>query len=277
MKTFEEYMTLEEIREFYEIEKELAAQLRLAPKHERKGLYTSLYDELFRRVPKHPQLQARASGGKARLVHLDLVRRFLDRESTFLEIGPGDCNLAFEVARQVRKVYGVDVSEEITKVSEHPDNFHLEISDGSSIPVPENSATLAFSNQLMEHLHPEDALDQLRGIYRALVPGGLYICITPSRLSGPHDVSRHFDDVATGFHLKEYTTIELIKLFRQVGFRRFRKFIYKPGFFVSFPALPTLWLERGLETLPHSLCRGISLWAPVRMFAGGDIKLMAWR
>ena len=61
----------------------------------------------------------------------------------------------------------------------------------------------------MEHLHPDDALEQLQNIYSALVPGGIYLCITPNRLSGPQDVSRDFDMVATGFHLKEYTISEL--------------------------------------------------------------------
>jgi hypothetical protein len=32
----------------------------------------------------------------------------------------------------------------------------------------------------MEHLHPEDAFEQLRNIIRALAPGGRYVCITPT-------------------------------------------------------------------------------------------------
>lgn len=61
----------------------------------------------------------------------------------------------------------------------------------------------------MEHLHPDDAYEQLQEIYNALIPGGIYICITPNRLSGPHDVSQYFDSIATGFHPKEYTTVEM--------------------------------------------------------------------
>ena len=38
---------------------------------------------------------------------------------------------------------------------------------------------------------------------------GVYICITPNRVSGPHDVSRGFDEVATGFHMHEYTGREI--------------------------------------------------------------------
>jgi hypothetical protein len=59
---------------------------------------------------------------------------------------------------------------------------------------------------------------------RALKPGGRYLVVTPNRLSGPHDISRAFDDVARGFHLKEYTYGELSRALRQAGFRRVRVF-----------------------------------------------------
>jgi hypothetical protein len=75
---------------------------------------------------------------------------------------------------------------------------------------------------LMEHLHPDDAMEQLRSIADALRPGGRYICITPNRLTGPHDISAGFDDEARGFHLREYTYRELACAFRRAGFRRVR-------------------------------------------------------
>ena len=53
--------TFEQIREHYEIEKELAARLRSASKEERRNLYTAVYDELMQRVPQHPLLLAKRS------------------------------------------------------------------------------------------------------------------------------------------------------------------------------------------------------------------------
>ena len=61
-------------------------------------------------------------------------------------------------------------------------NFELIISDGISIPVPAGSIDFAYSNQLMEHLHPDDAESQLENVFTALRPGGAYLCITPNRL-----------------------------------------------------------------------------------------------
>lgn len=198
--------TSEQIKEHYEIEKTLASRLRNASAEERRSLYTSLYNELFCRVPHHPQLTRKQSPQLTQQAvnwKLKLINRFLPQVESFLEVGPGDCALSLKMTELVRQVYAVDVSEEITKDIVEPNNFQLVISDGSSIPIPSNTIDLAYSNQLMEHLHPDDAYHQLKNIYAALKPSGKYICITPNRLYGPTDISKYFDDVAKGFHLKE--------------------------------------------------------------------------
>ncbi|MCK4237259.1 MAG: class I SAM-dependent methyltransferase, partial [Candidatus Krumholzibacteria bacterium] len=110
-------------------------------------------------------------------------------------------------------------------------------------------------------------------IYDALADGGIYICITPNRLSGPHDVSKHFDEIATGFHLKEYNTNELGDIFKTVGFSKVRVIIGVGGFFVSLPVFPVIWIEKVLSRLPNSLRKRISYCLPVRLLLG--IKLIA--
>jgi SAM-dependent methyltransferase len=263
------------IRNHYLIEKALAARLRAATKEERRELYTEVYDELFRRVPDHPQLWLKFDA-KARQDNLDqrltIIKKHLPAGATYLEIGPGDCSLAIEVARLARKVYAVDVSREITKETELPNNLELIISDGSSIPVPNDSVDLAYSDQLMEHLHPEDAIDQLRNIYKSLAAGGRYICITPNRLSGPHDVSQYFDDVATGFHLKEYTMTELSEMFRDVGFRKLQVLVGARGFHIKTPTLVIKLLESILAWVPHRLGRTFARGLPLRLILG--VKLV---
>jgi SAM-dependent methyltransferase len=234
-----------------------------------------VYDELFRRVPDHPQLSLKLDA-KARqddlAQRLAILKNYLRSDETYLEIGPGDCSLAREVAKLTRKVYAVDVSNEITKGIDLPDNVELIISDGSSIPVPNDSVDLAYSDQLMEHLHPEDAIDQLRNIYRSLAAGGRYICITPNRLSGPHDVSQYFDDVATGFHLKEYTMTELSEMFRDVGFRKLQVLVGARGFHIKTPTLIIKLLESILARVPHRLGRTFARGLPLRLILG--VKLV---
>jgi SAM-dependent methyltransferase len=266
-----ESRSLERVRFHYEIERGLADRLRHAGRDERSTLYSAVYNELFQRVPDHPQLtrkqdaaeQERKVGPQVRM-----LRRFLTPETVFLELGAGDCALSLAVAPLVRQVYAVDVSAEIARTENAPANFQLIISDGRNIPVPAGSVSLVYSNQLMEHLHPEDALDQLRAVHACLKPGGRYVCVTPNRLSGPHDISKYFDETATGFHLKEYTARELAALLCEAGFARIEALHGAQGRFAYGPVAPLLWLEWLVARLPAGLRRRVGRGAAFRALLG---------
>src|SRR5262249_39816477 len=149
--------------------------------------------------------------------------------------GPGDCHLAMTVARRVRHVYAVDVADEIANHGQRLSNFTLIISDGVRLGVPPEIVHVAYSHQLLEHLHPDDAAEQLQEISTPLAPGGVYICTPPHCFSGPHDISKFFDPEATGFHLKEYTYRELRALFRSAGFTRTSAWAGIKGRFLRLP------------------------------------------
>lgn len=258
------------IRAHYEIERELAQRLRDAGKDERRVLYTELYDALYRELPDHPQLTAGSRSERAAEV-ARIVRRLaplLGSTDVFLEIGPGDCELSFALARRCAYVHAVDVSDGVCDVAAQPPNFALHLSDGTSIPLPDASIDVAFSDQLMEHLHPDDARDQLREIRRVLRPGGLYVCITPNRLSGPHDVSRFFSDVAEGFHIREYTTRELVALMRETGFSRVDAAVPVRGRLLRAPLAPFAALESVLTALPAGPRRSLGRSALLRGVLG---------
>lgn len=249
------------IREHYDIEKGLAARLRTSTAAERGKLYGALYDELFRRVPHHPQLTRKASAEETRGIvarQVAFLRGFVRSDSTFLEVGCGDCALSFAMAGSVSKVLAVDVSAEITASAATPSNFELVISDGTSIPVAPGSVNVAYSNQLMEHLHPDDVRTQLVNLYRALAPGGAYVCITPNRLIGPHDVSRGFDREATGMHLREYTNLDLSSMFREVGFRSVRIYTSVRGRTFGVPSSLVMLVERAVLGAPQALGDALS-------------------
>jgi ubiquinone/menaquinone biosynthesis C-methylase UbiE len=244
--------TFEELRQHYEIEKELANRLRGAPREERPVLYSQVYDELFRRVPKHPQLTKQNTALRQSQLqgHIRLLRPHLTPDTVFLEVGAGDCALPLLVAPMVRMAYGLDVSNELIKGLPVSDRFQVLLAKGLEVPLPDESVDLVFSYQVMEHIHPDDVIDQLRDIYRVIKPGGSYYCITPNRLYGPHDISRGFDREATGLHLKEYTITDLLRLFRDAGFRQVWIERMIKGHRCPFPVLPVRFLESGLECLP---------------------------
>jgi len=251
--------TAAEIEQHYLVEIELAERLRVAPRDQRLGLYGQVYDELFRRVPAHPQLTRKVSDAeRARAVAIRMagLRPFIRPDTVFLEVGAGDGSFTLAVAELARRCYALDVSGEILSGVRHP-KVETVLSDGCSVPVPPNSVTLAYSNQVMEHIHPDDALEQLRNLYAAIAPGGSYVCETPNRLNGPHDVSKFFDPVARGFHLKEYTIAELEQLFRGVGFTRVQAYprIFRRN--VRMPLVVLKGFERLLALLPDKLRRRV--------------------
>lgn len=245
----------------YIVERDLAAQLRRAWAEERLGLYRTVYDELFRRIPDHPQHTRKAdpiAQQESTRDQLAFLTRFLTPDTVYLEIGCGDAHLAMAVAPRVRQAYAVDVSELIACHVDRPENFTLLISDGITIDVPPETATFAYSNQLIEHLHPEDAERQLQQVFRALAPGGAYACITPHRFSGPHDISRFFAEEANGFHLKEYTHRELRRLFLASGFASTAIWVGVKGAFFEMPATPVLTMESAISQLPRHVVRQLA-------------------
>ncbi len=257
----EEPRSAERLRLHYTVERRLADRLRAAATpEERRAIFATMYDELFRLVPDHPRLLARQKLQLERDHGIDWdmaqLRYFLRPGCVFLEIGAGDCELSRRVAQQAQSVYAVDICDQTREPL--PGNVSLVLSDGRDIAVPEGTVDVAFSDQLMEHLHPDDAAAQLASIHRALKPGGVYVCITPNRLYGPSDISAYFDDVARGFHLREYTVFEVKRVLKEAGFSRVKAFVGARGYFLPCPVWLIEGFERVLDTMPAKLRRHVA-------------------
>ncbi len=261
----------ERLRAHYDVERELADRVRNAGSWEkRREVFATMYDELFTRVPDHPRIaqkRAETAGRENRLRwNLAQLKPYLREGLTFLEVGAGDCALSARIAAQARHVYAVDISDQHQGTL--PANVQVVITDGRRIDAPSQSVDLAFSDQLMEHLHPEDAVEQLREIHRVLKPGGVYLCVTPNRVYGPSDISAFFDDEPRGFHLKEYTLSELCALFARAGFPRTHVYAGARGRFVRCPGGFVRMAERALMAMPAAVRRRLADSKPVRALLG---------
>lgn len=259
-------------KEQYELEKRLAERLRRATKIQRQNLYGQVYDEFFQFAAKHPGIAHQDEGPEAvTRAHQkwQLVKRFAHQDATLLEIGAGNSAFATLAASHLQTVYALEVSAHAKP--EHldlPKNIIPLLSPTGLIPLPDAAADIVYSNQVMEHIHPEDAQGQLQDIYRVLKTDGVYVCMTPNRLSGPHDISKYFDDLATGLHLHEYTITELSKLFRGVGFSAIYIYAGGKGMYLRLPFVAFTLIEIILETLPRLLSKKIARWYPVRALLG---------
>lgn len=262
----------EKIIRHYKLEKRLADRLRQASRQERLRLYQELYDELFVKLP-YLKTDPRTVDRSLLATSWRLLRPYLKKDSCYLEIGAGNLALARHIAPFVKKVYALDVSREFaTALGPIPKKIELIISDGISVPLKASSIDLAYSCQLMEHLHPDDAKEQLKNIARSLKPGGRYICDTPHAFTGPHDVSKYFDDTPTGFHLKEYTNAELTYLFHSAGFSQVYALIGAKGYVMPCPVFLLAGLEALLRILPISIRQKASWFLPIKILLG--IKLV---
>lgn len=219
----EETRSIDQLRLQYDVERELARRLHEAT--ETRGLYSAVYDELLRRVPHHPAVAQKSDAAtQAALValYLRLLEPFLVSQPRYLEVGSGDCALAIELSKRLPRVIAIEAGSEILSELDGAAKVEIVVSDTPPYPLPDATVDLAFSSHVIEHLTPADALLHMKEIRRLLAPDGRYVCVTPNRLWGPHDVSRYFSDVPEGLHLREYTHNELLRLLRRAGFRKGR-------------------------------------------------------
>ena len=92
-----------------------------------------------------------------------------------------------------------------------------------TLPFPDGSFDAAYSNDVLEHIHPDDAEAHFREMLRVLRPGGKYLLYTPGREGGPTDMTKAFWPPGCGFpamgsHIHEYTFDELAQLMSRCGF-----------------------------------------------------------
>jgi ubiquinone/menaquinone biosynthesis C-methylase UbiE len=250
----------ERITVHYQLERRLSDTMRGSTREQREaGLYGELYDELIGSLEDHPRKAVNAGEEPAHpegyiVRQAAMVIREVDANDVFLDIGGGDCRLALAVAPHVAKTIVVDVSDALVPTDHGVRNFEFVKTRGVDIPLPTESVSFIYSNQVMEHLHPEDAIAQLRELYRVLKPGGRYLLRTPNRVTGPHDVSKYFDDVARGTHMKEYTYASLSEVLRDAGFTHPTIIIAPRAYrFCTMPRTVALILEAIFSAVPRSL------------------------
>jgi 2-polyprenyl-3-methyl-5-hydroxy-6-metoxy-1,4-benzoquinol methylase len=202
--------------------------------------------------------------------------------SRVYEVGSGAGELAVGLAEAGYLITATDVSRQRGDRVQRP-NLTWATTDGVHLDrfaVPD-SFEAVISNQVVEHLHPDDLDSHLRSARSLLVPGGRYAFATPHRLTGPHDVSKVLElDAPGGMHLREYRNIEMVRALRQAGFHRVRSVQYSPRLYPHpIPSRLHLWtmlaLETGLDRASVNRARAIArrLRGPLRL----DVFLVAER
>lgn len=237
------------LKDQYEYEKKSAIKLLNANRKEREHLYTSIYEEFYKKYSHHRD----AERNEAKKIQLQLLEPYIDPNYTFLEIGGGNLSLSKEIANIAKQVISLEASKEDHEDLQNYPNLRVHIANLPPYGLQNESIDLAYSCHFIEHIHPEDALEHVSEIHKLLCQGGSYICITPNRIYGPHDVSRTFDKKASGLHLKEYSHYELTELFKNAGFANVKLI---PGIArtpTSVVDYKNIILENIIDKLPFTL------------------------
>lgn len=246
----------------YLVEREIADRLRNANREERKSLYATMYDELFCKVPDHPRLIHRESEQltlKANSNKFNLIRDFVSEEKVFVEFAPGDCKFAMDIAHRAKFVYGIDISDQRDQELNVPPNFKLIIYDGYRLEeISKDYIDTIFSDQLIEHFHPEDTELHFNLCQYILKRGGRYVFRTPHLFSGPHDVSVFFSDEPQCFHLKEWTYSEIGPLLKRTEFSEYYALRMVKGRPIRLPYIYFVACEKMLVLLPRKIKKFLS-------------------
>jgi SAM-dependent methyltransferase len=250
------------------IERRLARRLFDASREERRSLYSEAYDEFYEACPYllgEPKPDVAAARLRAQLA---VVQPFVRPGGRVAEIGSGAGHLAAALAEAGAVVTALEVRTNDALAKDESGVRWLAY-DGLGLPLPSSSQDVVTSHQTLEHLHTEDAAMLAVEILRCLKPGGAFVCTTPNRILGPHDVSRGFSRRAEGLHLHEYTAEELVLGLRRVGFARVDALI---GWRATYLRVPGRFIQ-AVETVARELPReAVQVW-PVRKGLTGLLGL----
>ncbi len=273
----------ERIAEHYLMEARMRRRILGAEPSERSGLYARAYEAIVgRTLSSPPEAQEAEALRRRRQVagQIKALKPYLKASSRVLEIGPGDGQLSIALCDMAAAVTAVDVRDELAAQPDLPTNLELIVSDGA-VPIVEPRAyDVAITDQLLEHLHPEDVEAVLEAVWAALRPGGLFVVLTPNRLLGPHDISRFYDhDEARGLHLHEFSFAELCSLLRTAGFARVGPVAGGGSHWIRSSTTLVKGMEATLGALPSSVRRGLVRAPAVRAALNSmlGVRALAWK
>lgn len=250
----EEHLSPIVLKEAFEIEAHYHKLLLDEKSFEnRLKLYNQLYAKVIPIYNRDPNL---AYGYNQKDKYVKLFSREL-QGANIIDFGCGSGNMLKSISRQLetKSLTGIDtvISKELRA------HQSIEFIEANIIDYYfEKVFDVAFSDNVMEHLVPEDCQRHINSIFKALSDGGKLIIIMPNRLFGPWDITRIKDfsqsgqTDAEGGHVNESTHTEMTERLKIAGFRKVSTIIPIPKLKYSLfrrVRVSTHWVER-LEKSP---------------------------
>jgi 2-polyprenyl-3-methyl-5-hydroxy-6-metoxy-1,4-benzoquinol methylase len=209
----------------WELEEALTKRLRNSTPENRWHTFAECYSRLYGELDWLNAAVGQDRAESPQGAYLEWRNQLGPPPKRIYEIGAGKGELILYLAEQGFICRAAEITTERgEQVAGHThERLSWSVSDGVHLTrfEPAGNYDAVVSDQVLEHLHPDDLTDHLQSVYDLLRLGGSYVFRTPHRFTGPHDISRLFGyRQAGGMHLKEYTFAELVDRLEVVGFTR---------------------------------------------------------
>jgi 2-polyprenyl-3-methyl-5-hydroxy-6-metoxy-1,4-benzoquinol methylase len=246
-------LSTEQVLFHLDLERTLTDELRASSPDTRRATFERCYSELYRQLPWLAPTGAPQDTGQWTAVLGPPPLRIH-------EVGSGSGALARGLAKLGYVVEATEITRERGNSDEAP-NLSWTTTDGVHVEqfALNGPYDVVLSDQVVEHLHPDDVVRHFAGCRQVLRRGGRLLFRTPHAFTGPHDVSRIFGfREPVGMHLREYTVTELRSHLHAAGFRRVTAVLPLPplarlGGPVAVPSRTYLWGLLAIEWLMRPL------------------------
>lgn len=206
----------------WQLEKELTQKLLQSAPERRWETFEECYTTLYAELPWLNLIRDSGSIPDLEMYYSDWLSVIGPPPKRVYEVGSGRGSFVKYLASLGYDCTGTEITRERgNKFDSGTPGLNWGITDGVHLARFEKPGTydVLISDQVIEHLHPDDLVEHFRGALAILKTGGSYVFRTPHYCFGPSDVSRIFRcEKSKGMHLKEYTYAEITAAVKKAGF-----------------------------------------------------------
>lgn len=203
-------VSIEQVRHHADLEGALTDRILASSPEERGRVVSDAYSTLYREIDWLVSTGGQGDGE----VWLSLMHR----GAAVYEIGSGSGRLANYLNQHGVHCTRTDISAERNSVA---GDGVTAVTDGVNLSeFTDIRYDYVISDQVVEHLHPDDIFRHFSECKKILKPGGSYIVRAPNRFLGPCDLSRVFGTKEAIFmHLHEFQWQDVREIEKTCGYR----------------------------------------------------------